>query len=108
MSGAETMKRYLLPITFILVSFTAFAQDCSQSEFNSFKNTKGVVSRLLSNPGYTGWDEKILNRAGDMAALEVMITVSVDDLNSPEQAIQFLLIFKLAFATLQHIEPTNY
>ena len=101
------MKRYLLPITLILVSFTAFAQDCSQSEFSSFQNIKGAVSRLLSNPGYTGWDEKILNRAGDMAALAVMRTVSLGDMNSPERARQILLILNLAFGAPQLIETNN-
>jgi len=80
-----------------------FAQDCSQGEFGSFQNVEGAVSRLLRYPAYTGWDEKILNRAGDMAAVAVVRSVSIEDMKSPERTRQILLILTLAFATPQLI-----
>jgi hypothetical protein len=97
------MKRLLLPVVFILMAYSAFAQKCSNDDFVSFCETKTAVLRLLSYPAYTGSDEKVLNRAGDMAALAVIRSVSMEDLNSPEKARQILLILKLAFAAPQLI-----
>ena len=74
------MKRFLLLVTFILLAGTALAQECSNEDFASFCETKAAVLRVLSYPSYTGWDEKVLNRAGDMAALAVMRSVSMEDL----------------------------
>jgi hypothetical protein len=77
---------------------TAFAQECPNDDFRAFCETNATVLRLLSYPTYTVSDEKVLNRAGDMAALAVIRNVSVEGLNSPEKARQVLLILKLAFA----------
>jgi hypothetical protein len=97
------MKRFLLLVTSILLAGTALAEECSNEDFASFCETKAAVQRLLSYPAYTGWDEKVLNRAGDMAAIAVMKSISLEDLNSPEKARQVLLILQLAFAAPQLI-----
>jgi hypothetical protein len=97
------MQKFLLPAMLVLMAYTAFAQECSNDEFVSFCETKTSVLRLLSYPAYTGSDEKVLNRAGDMAALAVIRSVSMEDLNSPEKARQILLILNLAFAAPQLI-----
>jgi hypothetical protein len=101
------MKRYVLPITVMLLSCVAFAQDCSQDESAAFQNTKAAVSALLSYPGYSGSEEKVLNRAGDSAAIAVIRTVSFEDTVSPKRAEQILLILKLAFAAPQLIAASN-
>jgi hypothetical protein len=64
---------------------------------------QAAVMRLLAYPSYTAWDEKILNRAGGMAALAAMRSVSMEDLNSSEKQRQMLLILKLAFDAPQLI-----
>lgn len=97
------MKRFLLLVMLILMTHAAFAQDCSNDDFVSFCETKAAVFRLLSYPAYTGSDEKALNRAGDMAALAVIRSISIEDLNSREKARQVLLILNLAFAAPQLI-----
>ncbi len=120
------MKRFLLPVMFILLTYTAVAQECSNDDFDSFCETKAAVFRVLSHPSYTGSDEKVLNRAGDMAALAVIRSLSTEDLNSPEKARQIMLILNLAFAApqlitantdrrptaamllLDHLSKTNY
>jgi hypothetical protein len=63
--------------------------------------------RLLSYPAYTGSDEKVLNRAGDMAALAVIRRVSMEDFNSPEKATQILLTLHLAFAAPQLVASST-
>ena len=113
-------------VIFVLLAYTAFAQECATDEFGSFCVTKAAVLRVLSYPAYTGSDEKVLNRAGDMAALAVIRSLSMEDLNSPEKARQILLILNLAFAApqlitantnrrptaamllLDHLSSTNY
>jgi hypothetical protein len=120
------MTKFLLPVIFFLLTTTATAQKCSNDDFASMCEVQAAVIRLLSYPAYTGWDEKILNRAGDMAALAVMRSVSMEDLNSSEKQRQTLLILKLAFEApqliavnsdrrptaamllLDHISKTNY
>ena len=101
------MKRYFLAITLILVGCAAFAQDCSRDEFGSYEEIKGAVTSLLSQPSYTGWDEKILSRAGDMAAIAVIRAVPLGDMDSPERARQILLILKFAFAAPQIITASS-
>jgi hypothetical protein len=101
------MKRFLLPVMLVLMTYTTFAQECSNDEFISFCATKAAVLRLLSYPAYTGSDEKVLNRAGDMAAIAVIRNVSMEDLNSPEKARQILLILNLAFAAPQLIAAST-
>jgi hypothetical protein len=97
------MTKFLLPVMFFVLTTTATAQKCSNDDFTSMCEVKGAVIRLLSYPAYTGWDEKILNRAGDMAALALMRSLSMEDLNSSEKQRQTLLILKLAFEAPQLI-----
>jgi len=97
------MKRFILLAMLVLLAYTAFAQECSNADFGSFCETKAAVLRVLSYPAYSGSDEKVLNRAGDMAALAVIRSLSIEDLNSPEKARQTLLILNLAFAAPQLI-----
>jgi len=99
------MKRFLFLVMFILLAGTALTEECSNEDFASYCETKAAVQRVLSYPAYTGWDEKVLNHAGDVAALAVIRSVYMKDLNSPEKARQILLILNLAFAAPQLITP---
>jgi hypothetical protein len=77
------MRKYILIIA--TVSVTALAQDCSQSNFRALSDVECAVSRLLSLPGYTVWDERILNKSGDSAAVAMMKSVPVQEMTSPEK-----------------------
>jgi hypothetical protein len=93
-----------MTVTLAMLSIVAVAQNCTQRDFVSFDDVKAAVSRLLSFPGYTGFDEKILNRSGDLAAMAVTKSVTVQEMNSPEKARQILLILHMAFEAPQLIE----
>jgi hypothetical protein len=97
------MRTHILTIAFAMVSVTALAQDCSRGDFPELSDVKSAVSRLLSFPGYTVWDERILNRSGDLAAVAVMKSVPVQEMASPEKTRQILLILHLAFEAPQLI-----
>ncbi|HEX4538499.1 MAG TPA: hypothetical protein VH140_16230 [Candidatus Acidoferrum sp.] len=97
------MTKFLLPVMFFVLTTTTTSQKCSNDDFSSMCEVKAAVIRLLSYPAYTGWDEKILNRAGDAAALALMRSLSMEDLNSSEKERQTLLILKLAFEAPQLI-----
>jgi hypothetical protein len=99
------MNRLTLLAMFSFLGYTVFAKECSNDDFGSFCDTKAAVLRLLSYPTYAGSDEQVLNRAGDMAALAVIRSVSMKDLDSPEKARQVLLVLNLAFAVPQLITP---
>jgi hypothetical protein len=102
----------LLPFFFVAalthsLSLTATDQNQSQEESASFKNVKATVSRLLSVPVYTAADEKLLNEAGDAAALAITRIVSKQEINSPEAGRRILLILHLAFDMPQSISDRN-
>src|SRR5438876_5998047 len=52
---------------------------------------------------YTASDEKLLNEAGDRAALAITRIVSEQEMNSPETGRRILLILHLAFEAPQSI-----
>ena len=66
-----------------------------------------AVSRLLSEPVYTAGDERLLNEAGDSAALAITKIVSDQEMNSPETGRRILLILHLAFETPQSMIGRN-
>lgn len=79
------------------LSLAAVAQNRAQKESASFKNVEETVSKLLSVPVYTVSDEKLLNEAGDGAALAITRIVSEREMNSPDTGRRILLILHLAF-----------
>jgi hypothetical protein len=85
----------------------AFAQGQPTEESASFKNVKETVSRLLLEPVYTSADERLLNEAGDSAALAITRIVSDQEMNSPETGRRVLLILHLAFEAPQSIIGRN-
>ena len=95
-------KTYLFPIAVVVLSVTATAQDCSK-QCSAYADVETAVSRLLSYPAYTSFDEKVLNRSGDLAAIAIMKRVSPQSMDSPETARQILLILFMAFASPQLI-----
>ena len=97
------MTKFLMPVMFFVLTTITTPQKCSNDDFSSMCEVQAAVIRLLSYPSYTGWDEKILNRAGDTAALVLMRSLSMEDLSSSEKERQTLLILKLAFEAPQLI-----
>jgi hypothetical protein len=89
------------------LSSTAIAKNQSQEESGSFKDVKETVSRLLSVPVYTASDEKLLNAAGDGAALAITRILSKQEMNSSETGRRILLILHLAFEAPQSIIDRN-
>src|SRR5712664_2120737 len=85
------------------LSLAAVAQNRAQRESASFKNVEETVSKLLSVPVYTASDERLLNEAGDGAALAITRIVSEQELTSPETGRRVLLILHLAFEAPQSI-----
>jgi hypothetical protein len=81
----------------------AFVQGQLIEEPASFKNVKETVSRLLLEPVYTSADERLLNEAGDGAALAITRVVSDQEMNSAETGRRVLLILHLAFEAPQSI-----
>jgi hypothetical protein len=90
------------------LSLAAIAQNQAQKESAPFKNVvEETVSKLLSVPVYTASDEKLLNEAGDRAALAITRIVSEQEMNSPETGRRILLILHLAFEAPQSIIERN-
>jgi len=110
--GSRSVLTVVLRL-FFLAAFTrslsleAFAQSQPHDESASFKNVEETVSKLLSVPVYTESDEKLLNEAGDGAALAITKIVSEQEMNSPDTGRRILLILHLAFEAPQSIIERN-
>jgi len=120
------MKKYLLPVVILGMICSAWARSVASGEPDSFQMIQSAVQRVLHYPSYTTADEKTLNHAGDMAALAVMSSFSVDEMKSPEKERQILIVLSLAFEApqmiakdidrrptaalllLDHLQATNY
>src|SRR5437660_12283496 len=83
------------------------AQNRAQKESASFKTVEETVSKLLTVPVYTASDERLLNEAGDGAALAITRIVGEQEMNSPETGKRILLILHLAFEVPQSIIERN-
>src|SRR5258708_38572636 len=88
-------------------SLAAVAQNRAQKESVSSKNVEETVSKLLSVPIYTASDEKLLNEAGDGAALAITRIVSEQEMNSPDTRRRVLLTLNLASEAHQSIIQRN-
>jgi hypothetical protein len=97
-----SIKSHLLSIALALLSVTATAQDCSK-QCSAYADVEAAVSRLLSYPAYAGFDEKVLNGSGDLAAILIMKRLSPKDMDSRKKARQILLILDMAFEAPQLI-----
>jgi hypothetical protein len=89
------------------LSLAAVAQNRAQKESASFKSVEETVSKLLSVPVYTASDEKLLNEAGDGAAVAITRIVSEQEMNSPDTGRRILVILHLAFEAPQSIIERN-
>ena len=109
---SRSVLRAVLPFFFLAalirsLSLTAVAHNQSREESASFKNVKETVLRLLSVPVYTAADEKLLNEAGDAAALAITRIVSEQEMNSPETGRRIVLVLHLAFEAPKSIIDRN-
>jgi hypothetical protein len=98
---------FLVAVLTHSLSLAAVAQNRAQKESASFKSVEETVSKLLSVPVYTASDEKLLNEAGDGAALAVTRIVSEQEMNSPDTGRRVLIILHLAFEATQSIIERN-
>ena len=88
-----------------LGSLTAPAQDwqaCKPEGDYSFNDVKAAVQRVTSSRMYSGWDEKMFNRSGDLVAVAVLKTLDDSEMASPEGVNFVLLIVRMAFDCPQY------
>ena len=88
-----------------LGSLTAPAQDwqaCKPEGDYSFNDVRAAVHRVTSSRMYSGWDEKMFNRSGDLVAVAVLKTLDDSEMASPESANFVLLIVRMAFDCPQY------
>jgi hypothetical protein len=82
----------------LLLIFSLLASaECNQDDFTDFSQVKDAVRHFTKGKVYTGWDEKSLNRAGDLAALAVLRTLSDAELDNPQTARQVLGVIRASF-----------
>src|SRR5437763_893609 len=92
MSILPTVLAFFLVTTFThSLALANLAQNRAQKEPTPVKNVEETVSKLLSVPLYTASDEKLLNEAGDGAALAIARVVSEQEMNSPDIGRRILL-----------------
>jgi hypothetical protein len=85
-----------------------FTQSVAQKDSPNFGGIERTVQKLLVVPVYTTANEKLLNGAGDSAAVAITKLVSEAEMNSPDVARRILLILHLAFEDPESIaEPSD-
>lgn len=88
----------------VLLAIASLAQDwqqCKPKGDYSFDDLKGAVHRMTSSGMYSGWDEKVFNRSGDLAAVALLKTLDDREMTSTEGAKWVLMVVREAFACLQ-------
>lgn len=98
------MKDYFVLAFVVLLPIVSSAQDWQQCKPNgdySFDDLKGAVHRVTSSGMYSGWDEKIFNRSGDLAAVAVLKTLNDREMRSTKGAKWALMVVREAFACPQ-------
>jgi len=101
--------RKLYPFSLLMLygSIISWCQDCRADGGYSFTDVKSSVLRFTTEHGYRGWDEKIWNRSGDMAALAIVQTVSDAQMTSPVTVREILLILRDAWACPRCVESPD-
>ena len=82
-------------------------QACKPEGDYSFNDVKAAVHTVTSFRMYSGWDEKTLNRSGDLAAVAVLKTLDDSEMASPESVEFVLLIVRMAFECPQCVKVTD-
>ena len=91
-------KPYLFSLLMVCSSIISWCQNCPVDGEYSFTDVKSSVLRFTSEHAYTGWDEKIWSRSGDMAAVAIVKMVPEAQMTSPNTVREILLILREAWA----------
>ena len=92
---------------FVCIAFLSLAtpaldwQSCKPEGDSSFNDVKAAVRRVTSSQVYSGWDDKMFSRSGDLVAVAVLKTLDDSEMASPEYASSVLVIVRMAFGCPQ-------
>ena len=93
--------RHCKPFIFVaFYTFSAFAATCKPDDFSSLDNLKETVQRVIDAGITTGWDDKLLSRSGDMAALALVKVLPDAELTTPDKIARVLDVIHLSFSCL--------
>lgn len=81
-------------------------QDFRRHGGYSFRDVKESVRRVTTEHGYSSWDEKRFNRAGDLTAVAILQVVDDAQITSPVVVRDLLTIIRDAFACPARCVPT--
>ena len=99
------MRACSVSVCVVFLTIASLAQDwqeCKPKGDYSFNGLKAAVHRVTSSGMYSGWDEKIFNRPGDLTAVAVLKTLDDSEMTSTEGAKRVLLVLREAFACPQN------
>jgi len=91
-------KLYIFSLLIVCCSIVAWCQDCRVDGAASFTDVTSAVLRFTTQHMYTGWDAKIWNRSGDMAAVAIVKTIPDPQMTSPNTLRDVLFILHEAWA----------
>jgi hypothetical protein len=92
------IKTVRLLLFVIVFAAATSAQDSKPNDQSSFTSLKNAVRTMTFEHMYIGFDEKIVDRAGDKAALAILKTVPYKELTSSDTTKELLSVLRLAFA----------
>ena len=91
-------KLYIFSLLIVCGSIVAWCQDCRVDGAASFTDVRSAVLRFTTEHMYSGWDAKIWNRSGDMAAVAIVKTIPDAQMTSPNTLRDVLFILHEAWA----------
>jgi hypothetical protein len=97
-SGTLMRKLYISSLLIVCGSIIAWCQDCRVDGVASFTDVRSAVLRFTTEHMVSGWDEKIWNRSGDMAAVAIVKTIPDAQMTSPNTLRDVLFILHEAWA----------
>jgi len=80
------MRAHVLALAVIAMGIAVLGQDCTSKDFAEVSDVQSSLRRLLTSPGYTDKDQETLNAAGDLAAVAIMKSVSIEAMETPQNS----------------------
>jgi hypothetical protein len=91
--------RVFLPLLILLVAAIAVSGKCSAAdEFADFGAVKAAIHRLIEDHISLSWDDKLLERSGDVVAVAISKSIPDAELVSPDKTREVLVALHIAFS----------
>ena len=95
------MNRLAFTLAVALLHAPMYSQECGASPpANQLVNLTKMARRVIESGAYTGWDEKVFVRAGDLGSVAIARALPQESPVNPMQMRSVLLLVRVSFSCL--------